>query len=341
MGLGGRAQYLAWVMDESELQDALAWAADSGLGVKVLGSGSNVVVGEAGQDGLVVRLALRGFAIEAEYMHVAAGEPWDGIVSTAVSEGLGGIECLSGIPGLTGATPIQNVGAYGQEIAQVIASVRVLDRTTLAVTELESERCEFDYRDSVFKRVPDRHIVLRVTLRLVPNGAPTLRYAELRAAFGPTSSPTLHEVRTAVLQLRRQKSMVLDPEDANSRSVGSFFTNPIVSSAEAAGVVEIALARGWVSDPAAVPRYPGTLRTPGIKLAAAWLIERAGIVKGTRFGHVGVSSHHALALVHHGGGTTTELLRLAADIRERVLDTFGVALNPEPALWGDRWPWEA
>jgi UDP-N-acetylmuramate dehydrogenase len=265
-------------------------------------------------------------------LEAAAGEPWDDVVAQAVDRGLGGLECLSGIPGLAGATPIQNVGAYGQEVAETVSAVRVLDRTSGAVSTLPATACAFSYRDSAFKRTPDRYVVLGVTFALQPAGPPSLKYAELRRALASVSRPSLAEVRAAVLALRRGKSMVLDPADPNCRSVGSFFTNPIVAPSQAARLIERALAGGVVATAEEVPRWPA----PGgaVKLAAGWLIERAGLARGLRRGPVGLSSRHALALVHHGGGTTADLLALAREIQDTVEGRFGVRLAPEPTLLG-------
>jgi UDP-N-acetylmuramate dehydrogenase len=330
--LGGRARHLVVAEDEAAVGEALRWAADRRLPVLILGGGSNVVIADAGWEGLVVRITSRGVAFEAVggemRVTVQAGEPWDALVAGMVARGLAGLECLSGIPGLAGATPIQNVGAYGQEVADTIRSVRVLERPGGRVRELPPEACGFAYRDSAFKRDPERHVVLAVTFGLRPGGQPTLRYQELIDAVAAGGAPpTLASTRAAVLALRRAKSMVIDPADPNRRSVGSFFTNPIVPAARAAEIATRAAAR--------VPQWPAG---PGmVKLSAGWLIERAGIAKGYRRGPVGVSTRHALALVHHGGGTAADLLALAREIRDAVRTTFAVTLTPEPVLVGATW----
>jgi UDP-N-acetylmuramate dehydrogenase len=336
--LGGPARHLLEAADTTAVIDGLRWAAARALPVMVLGGGSNVVVGDAGFPGLVIRMASRGLDVEVEpaadivLVRVAAGEPWDPLVAETVRRGLAGLECLSGIPGLAGATPIQNVGAYGQEVAETIRSVQVVDRRTLEIADLPAERCGFSYRDSAFKRQPDRWVVVGVTFALRRDGAPIVRYRELEAALAGASPPTLADVRDAVLRLRRSKSMVIDPGDPNRRSVGSFFTNPILAEAEAARLVERLVAERVVGDPADVPRFAaGEGR---VKLSAGWLIERAGIAKGLRRGAVGVSSRHALALVHHGGGTTAALLALADEVRGAVARRFGVELVPEPVIVG-------
>ena len=242
---------------------------------------------------------------------------------------------LSGIPGSVGATPIQNVGAYGQEVAEVITAVHVWDRRAGRRRVLEPAACGFGYRDSAFKRDPQAAIVLAVDFQLRPSGPPTLRYGELARSFTAAAPPTLARVRDRVLALRRGKSMVIDPDDPNRRSAGSFFTNPVVPDAQAEAVVEQAVREGIVAAATEVPRYAaGEGHT---KIPAAWLIEAAGLRKGQRDGAVGISSRHALALVHHGGGTTAQLVAFARMVRDRVHDRFGVELRPEPVFAGVRW----
>jgi UDP-N-acetylmuramate dehydrogenase len=338
--LGGPARHLCAARTDDELSEALSWADARRLPALLLGGGSNLVVADAGYPGLVVRVATRGRRFDdagggAVLVTAAAGEPWDDLVAETVARGLAGLECLSGIPGLVGATPIQNVGAYGQEVAETIRAVRVLERASGQIRELAPADCGFAYRDSAFKRDPDRLAVLAVTFALRPGGAPTLRYAELAAALaGRPAAATLDDTRRTVLALRRKKSMVLADGDPNRRSAGSFFMNPILSPADAAAAAARAAARG--ARPDELPRWPA----PGgaVKLSAAWLIEHAGFAKGARRGAVGISSAHALALVHHGGGSTAALLGLAAEIRDAVQTAFGVTLLPEPTLVGAAWP---
>lgn len=327
LSLGGPAAYFVEATSDEVLLEALAWAQRRALPVRILGSGSNLVVGDRGVDGLVVHMAQRGVhheAVDRDVVRVSAqaGEPWDDFVAHVVAEGLWGLECLSGIPGQVGATPIQNVGAYGQEVAQTIERVKVLDRHTRRVEHLSPADCGFAYRESRFKRNPQTFVVLEVTFRLRRNGQAALRYRELEAAFAQHPNPSLQAVRDQVLQLRRRKSMVLDPADPNRRSAGSFFKNPVVPEAHFQRFV----ARTRV----AVPHWP----TPtGVKLAAAWLIEQSGYQKGHRRGPVGISSAHALALVHHGGGRTQDLLALARDIQEAVQSRFDIELEQEPVHW--------
>jgi UDP-N-acetylmuramate dehydrogenase len=339
--LGGPARHFVEATDDDTALEALRWAKARGVPALVLGGGSNVVVGDAGFDGLVVRLATLGrtfgsAAANGETLvSVAAGESWDAVVADTVARGLAGLECLSGIPGRAGATPIQNVGAYGQEVADTIRAVRAFDRRADALVELGPEACAFAYRDSVFRRAPERYVVLGVTFALRAGGAPTLRYRELVDAFAQDRTsppPTLARARDTVLALRRRKSMVIDAGDPNRRSVGSFFTNPIVAADVAERLAARAVAEGVVASSSDVPRWAAG---PGrVKLSAGWLIERAGIAKGLRRGPIGVSSAHALALVHHGGGTTAALVALARDVRDAVAARFGVRLMPEPIFVG-------
>jgi UDP-N-acetylmuramate dehydrogenase len=327
--LGGPAKHFVRADDETTLADALRWAADEGISAAILGGGSNLIVPDEGYDGLVVHMGIGKLEFRDGGTVVAdAGVPWETVVDRAVSRGWAGLECLAGIPGSTGATPIQNVGAYGQEVAEVIAGVRVLRRDTLAFEERGPEDCAFGYRDSLFKREPDRFVVCAVRYALRPNGAGTVRYAELAKSIG--AAATLSDIRRTVLDLRRRKSMVLDPDDPNRRSAGSFFLNPIVAAAEAERIVEKAVREGLVGASNEVPRYPAG--EGQVKLAAGWLIEQAGITKGMRSGAFGVSTQHALALVHHGGGTTAALLAFADEISTRVRDQFGIDLDREPRL---------
>jgi UDP-N-acetylmuramate dehydrogenase len=336
--LGGRARHLIEVKQDSELIDALHWARAQALPVAILGGGSNVVVSDAGLQGLVIVMAQRGIELAPQtgdrtLLRAAAGEPWDEVVAVSVERGLWGLECLSGIPGRTGATPIQNVGAYGQEVANTIESVSVLDRDCLRVEQLSPAACGFGYRDSAFKRQPDRYVVLDVSFALRSSASGPPAYAELRAALqARASTPSPQQVRDTVLALRRKKSMLLDPEDENRRSAGSFFMNPVVQAGEVQRIVEQAMAAGWNGAARDVPRYP---QADGrIKLAAGWLVERAGVHKGERRGGIGVSSRHALALVHHGGAQSADLLAFAREIRDRVHARFGVELVPEPVFLG-------
>ncbi|HEX3595490.1 MAG TPA: UDP-N-acetylmuramate dehydrogenase [Polyangiaceae bacterium] len=336
LGIGGSARFFVRAQDEKTLLEALEWADQGGVVVRVLGGGSNIVIADEGLDALVVRVGLRGRRVRDEAddyveMTVAAGEPWDDVVDYAVNRGWSGVECLSGIPGLVGAAPIQNVGAYGQEISDTVARVRAYDRMSRSITTLIPEECAFSYRDSMFKSAsPDRYVILDVTFRLAKNGTPAVRYSELAAhlARERITAPALKDVRRAVIALRRAKSMVIDHEDPNRRSCGSFFVNPIVSPEE---LPRIERRTGTTSGMPQFPQPDGY-----VKLSAAWLIERAGFTKGQRRGTVGISTKHALALVCHDGARGSALVAFAREIRDRVRDRFGVVLMAEPTLWGFR-----
>jgi UDP-N-acetylmuramate dehydrogenase len=329
--VGGAARYFVEARQEDTVREALAWARARGQTFRVLGGGSNLVVPDEGVDGMVVAIALHGIAIRetASVVEItaAAGEPWDDLVGLTVSRGWAGIECLSGIPGLVGATPIQNVGAYGQEVSETIVAVRALDTQSGEVTTLAAADCRFTYRDSLFKSAePGRWVVLDVRFRLRPGGAATVRYAEVEQhlARRGVGSPSLAGVRESVLAIRRAKSMVLDPGDPNRRSCGSFFVNPVVTREEADRLAGLGL-----SPP--LPRWP----EPGgrVKLSGAWLIERAGFPRGYREGSVGLSTRHALAIVAHDGARARDILALARRIQEEVRTRFGVDLAPEPVFW--------
>lgn len=334
LGVGGPARYLADCPEPAALADALAWARRRALPVLVLGGGSNLLVSDDGFAGLVVRLTARDLHLarapgDAVDLTVAAGEDWDALVQRAVAEGWAGVECLAGIPGAVGAAPIQNIGAYGQEVADTLVSVDALDRHTGDLTRFAAADCAFGYRASRFKADPARrHVVTAITLRLRPGAAATVRYAQLADAVGPDRD--LARVSAAVRALRRDKSMVLDPADPNRRSAGSFFLNPVVSSAEADAVAARVKAAGH--DPAGMPRYPQGDGTD--KLSAAWLIERAGLHRGYGDGPVGLSTRHTLALVNRGGATAADLVRFAAHVRAVVRARFAVTLTPEPVFVG-------
>ena len=348
--LGGPARRFAAAADDVELV-AQVWAADErGEPLLVLGGGSNLVVADAGFPGTVVHVATRGVRHEPDgdsvLLTVAAGEDWDTVVAGTVADGLAGLECLSGIPGLAGATPIQNVGAYGQEVAQTLVAVRGYDRTRGEVVDLTAAECGFGYRTSAFKRslhswasgpaVTGRFVVLGVTFRLERSAeSAPVRYAELARALGigEGGRAPLGEVRSAVLALRRRKGMVLDAADPDTRSAGSFFTNPVLDPAAFA-----ALERAVAATCGPGTRVPTFPTGPGqVKVPAAWLIERAGFAKGYAPGPdtgARISAKHTLALVNPGGATTASLLALAREVAGGVRKAFGVELAPEPVLVG-------
>ncbi|GAA3708081.1 UDP-N-acetylmuramate dehydrogenase [Nonomuraea antimicrobica] len=329
--LGGPAREFAEATSAEQLVSLIAEADRSAVPTLVLGGGSNVVVSDEGFDGLVIKVATEGVAVsrdgEQVVVTVEAGEDWDQLVARAVAEGWSGIECLSGVPGLVGSTPIQNVGAYGQEVAQTIRCVRAYDRRTRHVVDLEARQCGFSYRDSVFKRDLARYVVLAVTyaLDLSELSGPVV-YDELARRLGAEAGGRvpLDRAREAVLGVRRGKGMVLDPADPDTRSAGSFFTNPVLTAREAE---ELAV------------RAPGHPRwdLPGglVKVPAAWLIEQAGYPKGYELGPVRISTKHTLALTNPTERATTEdLLALAREVRAGVREKFGVTLVNEPVMVG-------
>ncbi len=328
--LGGPAGTVVETGTAAELVEAVRAADAAGAPVLLVGGGSNLVVADAGWPDTVVLVRSRGIAVEAvgdtRTVAVEAGEPWDELVARTVAEGWAGLEALSGIPGLTGATPVQNVGAYGQEVADTITRVDAYDRETGAVLELGPAECRFGYRDSLFKHT-DRYVLLRVTftLRASDKSGP-LRYGELARRVGEIAP--LADVRDAVLALRRGKGMVLDPADPDTWSAGSFFTNPVLDPA-ALAAFEARLEPG-----AAYPSWPAGA---GAKLSAAWLIERTGFGQGYGAGPARVSGKHTLALTHRGGGRTADLIALAGEIQAGVAARFGITLHPEPRLVGVTW----
>jgi UDP-N-acetylmuramate dehydrogenase len=336
IGLGGPARCFVAAGTEDDLVAAVRACDARGEPVLILGGGSNLVVADEGFDGTVIQVATRGVSLDGlpGTVTVAAGEAWDAVVASTVAANLAGLECLSGIPGLAGATPIQNVGAYGQEVSQTITQVRAYDRITGEIAVIPNERCGFGYRTSRFRAVTGRFVVLSVTFRLAvqPVSAP-VRYAELAQALGVAIGDRVAgtEARSAVLELRRRKGMIIDPADPDTRSVGSFFVNPVID-APALAAVETA-ARARYGGDTQVPRWDAGQGR--VKIPAAWLIDRAGFGKGYSLGDgARISSKHTLALVNSGSATTAGLMALARQIRDGVADTFGVSLTPEPVLVG-------
>ncbi|GAB2471697.1 UDP-N-acetylmuramate dehydrogenase [Jatrophihabitans fulvus] len=318
--LGGPAARVVEATTTEQLVDTVRSADAAGEPVLVVGGGSNLVVGDDGWPGVVVLVRTAGVERDGATLHVPAGEPWDALVERSVADGLSGLAAMSGVPGLTGATPVQNVGAYGVEVADVISGLAVLDRTTGAVEQWSPERCGFGFRTSAFKHT-DRYVVLSVDFGLVDSpDAPPIRYAELARRLGvePGETAPSKDVREVVLQLRRGKGMVLDADDHDTWSVGSFFVNPFVPE-------------NLVPDGCPHWQVDGA-----VKLSAAWLIEQAGFGKGFTAGseRVSISTKHALALTNRGDATTRELLELAAVVRDGVEQRFGVRLRPEAHLVG-------
>ena len=341
--LGGPPARLLNARSEDELVALVREADAAGEPLLVLAGGSNVVVADEGFAGTVIRVATRGIeqlqrSDGRVWLDAQAGEEWDPFVDMCVAGGLAGVEALSGIPGSVGATPIQNVGAYGQEVADVLAGVRALDRTTGEIHLLEVEECLFDYRSSVFKRDPQRWIVLGVIFALEPaDASEPVRYAELARRLGieEGARAPLGDVRDAVLDLRRAKGMVLEDGDPDTASAGSFFTNPILRRHAYDELAQRAAQR--LGDGVVPPSWPASHHRY-VKTSAAWLIERAGFDRGHGNPRgIAISSRHTLALTNRGAGTTTELVALAREIASGVHAAFGVELVPEPVFVGHAW----
>jgi UDP-N-acetylmuramate dehydrogenase len=335
--LGGPARCFVEATTDDELIDTVRRADREGEPTLVLGGGSNLVVADAGFPGTAVHVATRGITVAPGgsgdgrvLVRARAGEEWDPFVARCVEEGLSGVECLSGIPGLLGATPIQNVGAYGQDVSETIVEVRAYDRERGEVVVLDRDTCRFGYRSSAFKGA-DRHVVLEVTFALerADLSAP-IRYAELARTLGvePGERVPLRAAREAVLGLRRGKGMVLDPADPDTRSAGSFFTNPILDPDQVTDLEKHVADR--LGPDAAFPRYPEP--DGRAKTSAAWLIDKAGFTKGYGRGPVRISTKHTLALTNADGGRTEDLLALAREVRDGVRDAFGVTLVNEPVF---------
>lgn len=326
LGIGGPARFFASVETEGEIETALSFAETRGLDVFILGGGSNLLVADAGFDGLVLQINLKGILRsdgQTGKLSVGAGEEWDRFVVFCVANDLAGAECLSGIPGLVGGTPIQNVGAYGQEVSETITSVRCYDRSERRFVELSHAECGFEYRKSNFNSTErNRYIVTSVSYNMRPGGQPKIEYKDLIEHFAGRK-PTLAETRAAVLEIRRAKSMVIDPADPNSRSAGSFFKNPIVAK------TRLDQLRDRYPN---MPSFPVSETT--VKIPAAWLIENAGFRKGFVSGKAGLSANHTLALINRGGATAKDLLDLKAVISGAVLERFGIELYPEPVFLG-------
>lgn len=337
LGIGGPARFFVRAETEGDCLAALDYAGKNDLRVFILGGGSNLLVSDDGFDGLVIQIALRGVEQNAECttqnaecklaagnvnLTARAGEDWDSFVAYCVERNLAGVECLSGIPGFVGGTPVQNVGAYGQEVSETIVSVRCIDRTTNSVVELSNADCGFAYRESVFNAIArDRYIVLSVTYELTAGGEPKVAYKDLINYFAGRR-PTLKEVRDAVLKIRREKSMVIDANDPNSRSAGSFFKNPVVELPKLEEIQQ------------AYDNVPHFGFGDKVKIPAAWLIEKAGFDKGYLRGNAGISANHTLALINRGGATAAEIIALKEEIQAAVADEFGIELIPEPVLVG-------
>ena len=338
LGVGGPAQYLAVAESEQDVAEAVRWAEERGLPLFVLGGGSNLLVSDQGFAGLVLQIGIRGVKESGDgRFEVGAGEVWDEFVERMVKAGMQGVECLAGIPGSVGGTPVQNVGAYGQEVAETIVSVRSFDRQTGRFVDLVREACKFRYRKSLFNSdEPGRHIVTQVSFRLHPDGDAQVTYGDIKRYFAEHSEVVdLESVASAVRKIRRGKGMLIVEGDPDCRSAGSFFKNPVVPAERLA---EVTAAAGVGED--TVPHWPATegeakaAVKPGVKLSAAWLIERAGFGKGFVDGAAGISSRHTLALINRGGATAADIERLQARIQAGVRAKFGVELEREPVKLG-------
>lgn len=331
-GIGGPAKWFAEAASEADILGGVDFARERGLPLFVLGGGSNLLISDAGFAGLVLRIDLKGidqrFVRDCLVLSVAAGEGWDELVSRAVSEDCAGIECLAGIPGTVGGTPVQNVGAYGQEVSETIREVRALDLQSRQFVEIPAAECGFAYRQSLFNTTAKgRFIVTRVDYALTPGGTPSLQYADLKRHFqGRDGTPSLAEVAMAVRAIRRSKGMFLVAGDPDCASAGSFFKNPVVDRTALAAIVAA------VPEGTAVAQYPAG--EGKVKLAAAWLVEKAGFSKGYAEGRVGISNRHTLALVNRGGASAQEVLELSGRIAGAVEEKFGVRLEREPVLVG-------
>ena len=331
--VGGPARYFVEAKNESEILEALAYAREHSLEVFVLGGGSNVVVSDAGWPGLVLKISIMGIRTAPKDGYVlftaGAGEEWDTLVARSVEQNCAGIECMSGIPGTVGGTPVQNVGAYGQEVAETITTVHTIDAGSGDTREFSNAECGFLYRTSIFNTSQKgRYIVTRVSYALSPGRAPRVEYADLKRYFASSiSSPTLLQVRNAVREIRASKAMLLTPNEENSRSAGSFFKNPIISPAEYDRIASLPQCRDQKP-----PRYPAP--EGQVKISAAWLVERAGFHKGFGNGRVGISSKHTLAIVNRGGASATEIVEFKNKVQQEVFKVFGVQLHPEPVFVG-------
>ena len=339
IGIGGLARWFVEATTEAEIEEAVAWAAERGIDLFVLGGGSNLLVSDSGFNGLVMKIALQGIDLtdtggQSRTLRAGAGVSWDDCVNLAIAANCAGVECLAGIPGTVGGTPVQNVGAYGQEVSTVIENVRAFDRNDRAFVELSAAECKFSYRRSRFNTIDrNRFIVTRVDYRLTRDGAPTIGYADiarmLAAAHPSGGEPTLEEVAAAVRRIRQSKGMLLVDGDPDCRSAGSFFKNPVITEE-----LFHRIAAGRTEAPPRFPAGPGPENANRVKIPAAWLIEHAGFAKGFALGAAGISSKHTLALINRGGATAGDILVLAERISDTVAEMFGVRLEMEPERVG-------
>ena len=331
--VGGLARYLVEAEGYDDVLFAVEYARSNHLPLFILGGGSNLVISDAGWPGMVLRVGIRGIEERVaesgkREFDVGAGEDWDNFVALAVKRDCAGVETMSGIPGTVGGTPIQNVGAYGEEVSETITSVRALDMMTMDIIDLTNEECAFGYRKSIFNTTSrGRYLVMGVTFALTPGGAPKITYADLKNRFGD-KQPTLEQTRNAVREIRLSKAMLIVPDDEDCRSAGSFFKNPIVPVTKYEEVTAIADKEGF----GVPPKYAAA--DGHAKLSAGWLVERSGFPKGTSRGNVGISRKHALAIVNRGSATAAEIVALKEEVQQAVSDKFGVELSSEPMFVG-------
>jgi UDP-N-acetylmuramate dehydrogenase len=339
--VGGSARYFAQAKREDEALEAVDFAKTRQLPLFILGGGSNLVVADSGWPGLVLRIAVGGIfspgsknaSGNSVLFSVGAGVNWDDFVAHAVTQNSAGVECLSGIPGSVGGTPVQNVGAYGQEVADTIESVRALDTKENRVVVLPRPACGFRYRSSIFNRADNtgergRLIILQVNYRLQRGGAPSVKYADLQKYFTDTkTTPSLAAVREAVRQIRRAKGMLIVPGDEDCRSVGSFFKNPVLTKSQFEDLTERAQSKGLE-----IPSYPALEAQR--KISAAWLVEHSGFAKGFRLGRAAISNKHALALINRGDADASDIIQLKEAIQQGVERAWGILLEPEPVFVG-------
>ncbi len=333
LGVGGAARFFARAQDVRDVEEAVRFAESRGLALFVLGGGSNLVVADAGWDGMVLQIAIgeiRQHSAEGKTIFdVGAGVGWDEFVAHTVSLNCAGVECLSGIPGSVGGTPVQNVGAYGQEVSESVVSVLVFDLGQKCVRELKAAECGFSYRASIFNTSErGRYIILRVTYALMPGGGPSVKYADLQKYFAQRGGPpTLAETREAVRSIRASKGMLITPGNPDSKSAGSFFKNPVVSAEQQNELAGRAAERNLQ-----IPSYPALSQQQ--KISAAWLVENSGFKKGYIKGRAAISSKHALAIVNRGGASAAEIIALRDEIQAGVYTVWGVRLQPEPVFIG-------
>lgn len=335
--IGGKARFFIEAQDKKEIIDAIKFAVENDLKLFILGGGSNILVSDNGFDGLVLRIATRGIKTTKEnenhfLVTAQAGEDWDEFVEFCVKKNLAGIECLSGIPGLVGGTPIQNVGAYGQEVSETIKSVKVYDRKTKEILELSNKDCGFEYRKSIFNTTQkDRFVVLCVVYKLIKNGKPKIVYEDLLKRF-EKRVPTLKETRKIVKEIRKSKGMLVRQGGLDSQSAGSFFKNPIVEIDKFKEIQEVAKGLKVINENGGVPFYK--IDTNLVKIPAAWLIEKSGFHKGYQKGNAGLSTCHTLALTNRGHAKAEDILKLKQEIQKKIKDIYSIELIPEPNFIG-------